>query len=31
MADEWRVEVELTDEGHGLTVGDRLRSLDLDD
>jgi hypothetical protein len=31
MADDWRVEVELTDEGHGLTVGERLRSLDLDD
>jgi len=31
MADEWRVEVHLEDEGHGLTLGDRLRSLDLDD
>ena len=31
MADEWRVEVELSDEGHGLTLGERLRSLDLDD
>ncbi|MFL5892765.1 MAG: hypothetical protein ACJ75I_08495 [Solirubrobacterales bacterium] len=31
MSDEWRVEVELEDEGHGLTLGDRLRSLDLDD
>src|SRR4051794_10567500 len=31
MADEWRVEVSLSDEGHGLTLGDRLRSLDLDD
>src|SRR5438874_1864194 len=31
MSDEWRVEVHLQDEGHGLTLGDRLRSLDLDD
>jgi hypothetical protein len=31
MSDEWRVEVELEDEGHGLSLGDRLRSLDLDD
>lgn len=31
MSDEWRVEVELQDEGHGLSLGDRLRSLDLDD
>jgi hypothetical protein len=31
MSDEWRTEVELEDEGHGLTLGDRLRSLDLDD
>jgi hypothetical protein len=31
MAEEWRVEVELGDEGHGLALGDRLRSLDLDD
>jgi len=31
MNDEWRVEVQLEDEGHGLTLGDRLRSLDLDD
>jgi hypothetical protein len=31
MSDEWRVEVHLEDEGHGLTLGDRLRSLDLDD
>jgi hypothetical protein len=30
MSDEWRVEVHLEDEGHGLTLGDRLRSLDLD-
>jgi hypothetical protein len=31
MADEWRVEVELGDERHHLTLGERLRSLDLDD
>jgi hypothetical protein len=31
MADEWRVEVELGDEQHHLTLGERLRSLDLDD
>jgi hypothetical protein len=31
VSEEWRVEVELEDEGHGLTLGDRLRSLDLDD
>jgi hypothetical protein len=32
MADEeWRVEVELDDEGHGLSIGERLRALDLDD
>lgn len=31
MNDEWRVEVQLQDEGHGLSLGDRLRSLDLDD
>lgn len=31
MADEWRVEVELGDEQHHLTLGGRLRSLDLDD
>src|SRR5258705_4374069 len=31
MSDEWRVEVHLEHEGHGLTLGDRLRSLDLDD
>src|SRR5436190_11482590 len=31
MSDEWRVEVHMQDEGHGLTLGDRLRSLDLDD
>ncbi len=31
MSDEWRVEVDLDDEQHGLTLGERLRSLDLDD
>jgi hypothetical protein len=31
MADEWRVEVDLEDQQHGLTLGERLRSLDLDD
>ena len=30
MSDEWRVEVELGDEHH-LTLGERLRTLDLDD
>lgn len=29
--DEYRVAVELGDEGHGLSLGDRLHSLDLDD
>jgi hypothetical protein len=31
MADEWRVELDLQDQEHGLTLGARLRSLDLDD
>lgn len=31
MSDEWRVEVALGDEQHHLTLGERLRSLDLDD
>ena len=31
MADEWRVELDLDDEEHGLTLGERLRSVDLDD
>ncbi len=32
MADEdWRVEVELDDEEHGYSLGERLRALDLDD
>jgi hypothetical protein len=30
-SEEWRVEVELDDERHGFTVGERLRTLDLDD
>jgi hypothetical protein len=29
--DEWRVEIDLHDEGHGYTLGERLRSHDLDD
>ena len=29
--DEFRVEVELDDEGHGLSLGERLRAVDLDD
>ncbi len=29
--DEWRVEVELDDERHGDSLGERLRALDLDD
>jgi hypothetical protein len=29
--DEWRVEVELDDERHGYSLGERLRSHDLDD
>jgi hypothetical protein len=31
MDSEWRVEIELSDEGHGLSIGERLRTLDLDD
>jgi hypothetical protein len=31
IEDEYRVEVELSDEGHGLSLGERVRSLDLDD
>ncbi len=31
MSEEWRVEVELGDEQHHLTVGERLRSRELDD
>jgi hypothetical protein len=30
-AEDWRVEVELDDEQHGYSVGERLRALDLDD
>lgn len=29
--EEWRVEVELDDEAHGLTLGERLRAFGLDD
>jgi hypothetical protein len=31
MSDEWRVEVDLDDEQHGLRLGERLKGLDLDD
>ena len=31
VADEWRVELNLGDEQHGLTLGERLRALRLDD
>jgi hypothetical protein len=31
VSDEWRVEVDLDDEQHGFKLGERLRSLDLDD
>jgi hypothetical protein len=31
MSEEWRVEVELDDERHGLSLGERLRSQRLDD
>jgi hypothetical protein len=30
-SDDWRVEVELDDEEHGYSLGERLRALDLDD
>jgi hypothetical protein len=30
-ADEWRVEIELDDEPEGMSLGERIRSLDLDD
>jgi hypothetical protein len=30
-AEDWRVEVELDDEQHGYSLGERLRALDLDD
>ena len=29
--DDWRVDIELDDEEHGYTLGERLRALDLDD
>lgn len=29
--DEWRVEIDLQDEGHGYSLGERLRAHDLDD
>jgi nucleotide-binding universal stress UspA family protein len=29
--DDWRVEVELNDQEHGFSLGERLRSVDLDD
>ena len=29
--DEWHVEIDLDDEGHGYTLGERLRAHDLDD
>lgn len=31
LEDEFRVEVALDDEGHGLSLGERLRAFDLDD
>jgi hypothetical protein len=31
MEDEWRVEIELEDEPEGMSLGERIRSLDLDD
>jgi hypothetical protein len=31
MSDEWRVELDLDDDEHGFKLGERLRSLDLDD
>lgn len=30
-ADEWRVEVDLDDEAHGISLGERMRSLELED
>jgi len=29
--DDWRIEVELSDQEHGFSLGERLRALDLDD
>lgn len=31
MAEEWRAEVELREAGHELSLGEKLRTLDLDD
>lgn len=31
MSEEWRLEVELDDEQHGLSLGERLRAFNLDD
>ena len=31
ISEEWRVEVDLGEEGHGPSLGERLRALDLDD
>ncbi len=31
MSDEWRVEIDLDDEEHGYTLGERLRSLPIDE
>ena len=31
MAEEWRLQVELDDERHGLSLGERLRAMSLDD
>lgn len=31
MSEDWRIEVELDDEQHGYSLGERLRALDLDD
>jgi hypothetical protein len=31
MSEEWRLQVELDDEEHGLSLGERLRSMSLDD
>jgi hypothetical protein len=31
VSEDWRVEIDLDDEKHGFSVGERLRALDLDD
>jgi hypothetical protein len=31
MSEEWRLQVELDDEAHGLSLGERLRAMSLDD